>query len=85
MITEIHGHEVLHLLDAAEPRLTRATLAREASRLWGAEARFHTCSSAAMSLDELIDMLVRKGKVVDEAGVLSVNFARVCPSGQHTH
>lgn len=84
MLTEIHGHEVLHLLDAAQPPLTRVTLAREAARLWGGDARFHTCSSAAMSLDELIALLVKKGKVVETDGALTVNFARVCPSGQQT-
>lgn len=85
MSNEIHGHDVLHLLDAAEPCLTRETLATEATRLWGAKARFHTCSTEGMTLDELVDMLVQKGKVVDEGGALRVNFGRVCSSGQHAH
>lgn len=83
MLLEIHGHEVLHLLDAARPPLTRASLAREAALRWGADARFHTCSSAAMSLDELLSLLIKKGKVFESGGTLGVNFARVCPSGQH--
>lgn len=85
MLIEIHGHEVLHLLDAAEPPLTRASLAREAALRWGADARFHTCSSAAMSLDELLALLIKKGKIfeTEAEGTLGVNFARVCPSGQH--
>lgn len=80
MITEndIHGHEILRLVDAAQAPLTRATLQAEAARRWGPDARFRTCSSAQLTIDELLDFLVRRGKIVTSGATLAIDRDHVC-------
>ena len=84
MITgnSIHGHEVLHLVHHASPPLTRPALEAEAARLWGADARFHTCSSEGMPLGDLLDFLMSRGKIVERNGALGVEMGEVCSDGQ---
>lgn len=84
MITgnDIHGHEVLRLVHHASPPLTRAALQAEVTRLWGTGVRFHTCSSDGMSLGELLDFLMARGKIVDRDGALAVEMGEVCDDGQ---
>jgi probable metal-binding protein len=84
----IHGHDVIHLVhqaaQAASP-FTRQTLAAEISRRFGDGVRFHTCSAEGMTLDQLLAFLLMRGKVVERAGVLTVNIAEVCGHGDHHH
>lgn len=83
-IPQIHGHDVLHLLLEANPPLTRPQLAEEATRLWGPDARFHTCSAFDMTLNELLAFLVARGKIADVRGTLVADITKICGHG-HDH
>ena len=68
-MSSIHGHEVMHWLGRRGP-LARPALLAEASALFGAQARFHTCSRQDLTLEELLDFLLGKGKMGEgEEGV----------------
>lgn len=77
-IVEVHGHEVLRLLLEAAPPLSREALEAESLRIWGPDAVFYTCSGSGMSLPELVEMLLRKGKIMETASGLEVDLGRVC-------
>jgi probable metal-binding protein len=80
---QVHGHEVLRLLHAAEAPLTRTQLAAEVRRRFGADARFRTCSAGGMTLDELLAFLVARGKVVEREGVLAADISQMCGDDGH--
>ena len=84
MISEnrIHGHEVLHLVHHASPPLTHDQLRAEVARLWGPQVSFHTCSSEGLTLDELVDFLISRGKIVENQGLLKVEIGEVCSEGK---
>lgn len=82
MITNnIHGHEVLNLIDGAEVPFTRKTLVEHVLHVWGADARFRTCSCSGVGIDELVDFLMSLGKiVVSDQGTLSIDRGEMCGS-----
>lgn len=78
MHTEVHGHDVLRMIDSARPRLTATALEAEVARQWGADVRFHTCSTGGLTLSQLVDFLASRGKIVERDGFLAVEAGRVC-------
>ncbi len=76
--SSVHGHEVLDLIAAANPPLTRSAFEAEAQRRWGADARYHTCSVAGMTLGELVHFLLSHGKVVERNGQLATDPSKIC-------
>lgn len=82
----VHGHDVLHLVQEASPALTRGELLVEATGRWGADARFCTCSIEGMTLEELLTFLMSRGKIVEVAGKLTTDISKICENGQaHRH
>lgn len=75
----VHGHDVIALVEGASAPFTRATLTAEVVRLWGPEATFYTCSAEGLTAAQLLDFLLERGKLVDSGGELSVIPGRVCP------
>ena len=75
----VHGHAVLELL--VEKALSRGELDAELTRRFGAEVRFCTCSAEGMTREELLGMLIGKGKIVEVDGVLTADPARICKHG----
>ena len=80
---QIHGHDILRLLHAAYPPWTRPRLAQEVHRRFGPHARFHTCSAADMTLDELIAFLAARGKLVEHDGCLTADISKMCSADGH--
>lgn len=77
----IHGHEVIFLVHDAPKPLTRAELEKAVQDQFGADARFHTCSMSDLTLEQLLQFLLSKGKLVERQGRLQVNLAEVCDHG----
>ena len=78
-LDNVHGHAVLELL--AETPLSRVQLDAALTERFGAEVRFCTCSAQDMTREELLAMLIAKGKVAEVGGVLAVDPARICKHG----
>lgn len=77
-MNEIHGHEVLNMMLASGQTYTKASLAAAIINQFGAEARFHTCSAAGMTADELVAFLDSKGKLVSQPGGLQTSADLLC-------
>ena len=56
-------------------------LAEKAAREYGAEARFHTCSAANMSFDELLAFLSDRDKIRFLEGRVLTGGAPACNHG----
>jgi probable metal-binding protein len=76
--TQIHGHEVIALMQQSGVTYNRSTLIEAILRRFGLEARFHTCSAEDMSADELVDLLAVKGKFMGTPEAFTVNPERLC-------
>lgn len=79
----VHGHEILHMVDQARPALTRGALEEEARKRFGAAARYCTCSAADMTLGELLDFLLAHGKLVEREGRVVADISKMCGGGSH--
>lgn len=78
MSEPIHGHEILNTILSASPPLSRQALAQTVAEQFGAEATFYTCSEANMTLDQLLEFLLTRGKVVEQDGALQAIPEQMC-------
>lgn len=81
MSESIHGHEVMEMILAAEPPFSREQLKEAIRSRFGEAPRFHTCSAQDMTLDELLQFLGGRGKVVEIDGVLGTSRGQICDHG----
>ncbi len=78
MNPSIHGHEVMHFMIDHGGKFTREGLEQAIAERFGAEARFHTCSTQGMTAIELIDFLSARGKFTQHADGLSLGADQIC-------
>ncbi len=75
---DIHGHEILRLVLAAPQGLARAELVGQAQQRFGAAARYRTCSTQGMTLEELLAFLLSRGKLVERESRLVADAGQMC-------
>ena len=78
MKQDIHGHVVLNLLLEAPEPLSRLALEEKIETVFGSDVCFHTCSQHDLSLNELLEFLLSKRKVVEVESGLTANPDRMC-------
>ncbi|PMH45438.1 hypothetical protein BCU68_10105 [Vibrio sp. 10N.286.49.B3] len=76
MAQDIHAHNLLNLL--VETPMSHSELAATIASEYGSEARFCTCKQQGLALDDLLEFLLARQKVVIENEKLTVNTSRVC-------
>ncbi len=76
--TEIHGHDVIDMILESPVAYTRESLTAAIITRFGAETRFHTCSAAGMTADDLVAFLAARGKFMPLDDGFTVDPARVC-------
>lgn len=65
----VHGHNVLNLIKDHQ-ELTRDALTMVITDHFGADTRYHTCSVSDLGAQQLIDLFLQKGKLVEsESGI----------------
>jgi probable metal-binding protein len=77
-MTEIHAHEVMHMMLERGEAFSRESLARAIVERFGADARFHSCSADGMDVDAVIDFLESRGKFVPHDGGFNTLRTRIC-------
>ena len=78
MSQSIHGHEIMKMVHEADPPLTVAGLRDAVIERFGADAEFHACAGGGMTLDDLLQFLADRGKVVEADGVLRTDIGLMC-------
>jgi len=63
-MTDIHAHEVMHMMMEQGGAFSRDSLARAITERFGANTRFCSCSAAGMDVQGVIDFLESRGKFV---------------------
>jgi probable metal-binding protein len=77
-VNSVHGHEVMQMMAESGRSYTRAELIQAIHDKFGADVRFHTCSSEQLSPDELIDFLESRGKFTTSSAGVGMNPADLC-------
>jgi probable metal-binding protein len=77
-LPSIHGHEVIRIIHEAPRPLRPQELTRLVQERFGPDARFHTCAASGLSLQQLLEFLMARGKVVQRDGGLATDMSRVC-------
>ena len=75
---EIHAHEVMHMMLELDTDFSRESLTEAIIERFGANARFHSCSQAGMSVNAVIDFLESRGKFVAGPGGFNTAPDRIC-------
>ena len=71
MAKKVHGRKVLNMvLESGQP-YNRDALKEAMAAQFGQEVQYHTCSVQDLTTDGLIDLFLRKGKLVEtDAGII---------------
>lgn len=83
MNAEVHGHEILERLIAAGGTMPLSALKAAASRDFGEDARYYTCSARGMTFDGLIGFLLQRSKVAIGDEMVTVRAENMCRDGDH--
>jgi probable metal-binding protein len=78
MSSQIHGHEVMHMILESGLTYSRTSLAAAIAGRFGPDARFHTCSAENMSAGELIEFLSARGKFSGPPEAFTLAPDRIC-------
>ncbi len=77
-MNQIHGHEVLNMMLTSGKTYTRESLTQDILQKFGAEARFHTCSTQDLTAAQLVDFLESRGKFVPQASGFQTSPDLIC-------
>ncbi|WP_421177553.1 YecH family metal-binding protein [Aeromonas jandaei] len=81
MSQSVHGHEVMEMMLEQDGQFTRASLKQAMAQRFGADARFHTCSSSEMDAEALIDFLAARGKFIEAGEGFQTRADKICNHG----
>ena len=77
-MSEIHAHEIMHMMLEQDGGFSRDSLARAIVDRFGADARFYSCSQSGMDAQGVIDFLENRGKFVPRDGGFTTAKDRIC-------
>lgn len=80
-MTDIHAHEVMHMMLEMGGAFSRASLERAIVERFGADARFRSCSATGMDARAVVDFLESRGKFVLSGAGFNTARDRICGHG----
>ena len=78
MAESIHGRNVLKLVLESDRSWPRAELLETLAGKFGADSEFHTCSRSEMSAEQLLELFLGKGKLVEAEGGITADSSKMC-------
>lgn len=83
MPDSVHGHDVMALMVAQANPVLKPELIAQIIQTFGEATRYHTCSAENLTAEELISLLLNKGKITESAQGLSLVAGRQCHHSHH--
>lgn len=83
MSDSVHGHDVMALMVAQANPVLKPELIAQIVQTFGEATRYHTCSAENLTAEELISLLLNKGKITESAQGLSLVAGRQCHHSHH--
>ena len=77
-MTEVHAHEVMHMMLEHEEGFSRESLAIAIVERFGDDAKFHSCSASGMDVPAVIAFLESRGKFVARDGGFNTAMDKIC-------
>jgi len=75
---QVHGHEVIRMMLTSNKAYTKASLEDEIITTFGKGTLFYTCSASNLSPKELVDFLVKRGKLVHTKDCFKTSENLIC-------
>ena len=83
MSDSVHGHDVMALMVAQAHPVLKPQFIALMTETFGEAARYHTCSAENLTAEELIFLLLSKGKMAESAQGLAFVAGRQCHHSHH--
>ena len=77
-MSEIHAHEVMHMMLEQDGGFSRESLAQAIIERFGPGAMFYACSADGMNVHAVIDFLQSRGKFVPRDDGFNTAQDRIC-------
>jgi probable metal-binding protein len=77
-MTDIHAHEVMHMMLEQGGVFSRESLGQAIIERFGANANFHSCSASGMDVHTVIDFLESRGKFVARDDGFNTAEDKIC-------
>ena len=77
-MTDIHAHEIMHMMLEQGEVFSRDSLARAIIDHFGAGAKFHSCSATGMDVHAVIGFLESRGKFVARDDGFNTAEDKIC-------
>ena len=77
-MTDIHAHEVMHMMLEQDEGFSRESLKQAIIERFGVDAKFCSCSAAGMDVHAVIDFLESRGKFVARDEGFNTAQDRIC-------
>ena len=80
---QVHGHEIIGMVDAHPEGISTEDLTRMAAEKFGADVRFFTCSAEDMDLPSLLAFLGERDKIQLREGLIIPGGSPACNHDHH--
>jgi len=77
-MTDIHAHEVMHMMLEQDGGFSRESLSQAITERFGADARFRSCSAKGMDVKTVVDFLESRGKFVARDDGFNTAQDKIC-------
>ena len=77
-MASVHGRKVLKMVLESEKALPREQLIQAMEAQFGADSQFHTCSVQELSANDLLELFLGKGKLVEGAEGITADASKMC-------
>lgn len=77
-MTDIHAHEVMHMMLEQDAGFSRESLTQAIIERFGVDARFRSCSASGMDVNAVINFLESRGKFVARDDGFNTAQGKIC-------
>lgn len=78
---QIHGHEVMQMINDAVDPIDKKQLQQQIQALYGDDPKFFACAIQDADFEGILTFLKARGKVVELNGKLSTEIGLMCDHG----
>ena len=75
---KIHGHELINLIAQKETAMSLKEIKEAAEKDLGQDVSYFTCSESSMNIEQMIQFLVERRKLIKKDNGYVINSGEVC-------
>jgi len=75
---KIHGHELINLIIGKEKAMSLTEIRETADKNHGQNVSYYTCSESSMNIEQMIQFLLERRKLIKKDNGYVINSGEVC-------